>query len=143
VRGEKCAPNACSRYEQISPTDRIRIGVDLTPLLSGGANGGVKPVILEFIRAPADPPNANRFRVGKVDHRFFLVWLGSRFACNHPGLQIWAVTSSDVLVAGRLWAIFPWQRPFARRYRIAPVGPRSDPEAAPGRRSLSVRGGQP
>lgn len=36
---------------QISPTDRIRIAVDLTPMLSGGANGGVKPAILEFIRA--------------------------------------------------------------------------------------------
>jgi glycosyltransferase involved in cell wall biosynthesis len=30
---------------------RIRIAVDLTPLLPGGVNGGVKPAILEFIRA--------------------------------------------------------------------------------------------
>jgi glycosyltransferase involved in cell wall biosynthesis len=30
---------------------RIRIAVDLTPLLPGGMNGGVKPAILEFIRA--------------------------------------------------------------------------------------------
>jgi glycosyltransferase involved in cell wall biosynthesis len=31
--------------------NRIRIAIDLTPLLSGGANGGVKPAILAFIRA--------------------------------------------------------------------------------------------
>jgi glycosyltransferase involved in cell wall biosynthesis len=37
--------------KEISHTDRTRIGVDLTPMLSGGANGGVKPAILEFIRA--------------------------------------------------------------------------------------------
>jgi glycosyltransferase involved in cell wall biosynthesis len=30
---------------------RIRIAVDLTPMLPGGANGGVKPAILEFIKA--------------------------------------------------------------------------------------------
>jgi glycosyltransferase involved in cell wall biosynthesis len=36
---------------QISRARRIRIAVDLTPLLPGGANGGVKPAILEFIRA--------------------------------------------------------------------------------------------
>ena len=36
---------------RISRTNRLRIAVDLTPMLSGGANGGVKPVILEFIRA--------------------------------------------------------------------------------------------
>jgi glycosyltransferase involved in cell wall biosynthesis len=37
--------------KQISGTSRLRIAVDLTPMLSGGANGGVKPAILEFIRA--------------------------------------------------------------------------------------------
>jgi glycosyltransferase involved in cell wall biosynthesis len=37
--------------KQMSRTDRIRIAVDLTPMLSGGANGGVKPAILELIRA--------------------------------------------------------------------------------------------
>jgi glycosyltransferase involved in cell wall biosynthesis len=34
-----------------SPNDRIRIAIDLTPMLPGGINGGVKPAILEFIRA--------------------------------------------------------------------------------------------
>jgi Glycosyl transferases group 1 len=29
----------------------VKIAVDLTPMLSGGANGGVKPALLEFIRA--------------------------------------------------------------------------------------------
>jgi glycosyltransferase involved in cell wall biosynthesis len=29
---------------------RVKIAVDLTPLLPGGANGGVKPALLEFIR---------------------------------------------------------------------------------------------
>jgi glycosyltransferase involved in cell wall biosynthesis len=29
---------------------RVRIAVDLTPMLPGGANGGVKPALLEFIR---------------------------------------------------------------------------------------------
>lgn len=29
---------------------RIRVAVDLTPMLPGGANGGVKPAILEFIQ---------------------------------------------------------------------------------------------
>jgi glycosyltransferase involved in cell wall biosynthesis len=37
--------------KQISGMRRLRIAVDLTPMLSGGANGGVKPAILEFIRA--------------------------------------------------------------------------------------------
>jgi hypothetical protein len=30
---------------------RVKVAVDLTPMLPGGANGGVKPAILEFIRA--------------------------------------------------------------------------------------------
>ena len=30
---------------------RLRVVVDLTPMLPGGANGGIKPSILEFIRA--------------------------------------------------------------------------------------------
>ena len=30
---------------------RIKVAVDLTPMLPGGVNGGVKPAILEFIRA--------------------------------------------------------------------------------------------
>lgn len=34
-----------------SGNDCIRIAIDLTPMLPGGANGGVKPAILEFIRA--------------------------------------------------------------------------------------------
>jgi hypothetical protein len=37
--------------KQVSTMRRLRIAVDLTPMLSGGANGGVKPAILEFIRA--------------------------------------------------------------------------------------------
>src|SRR5271165_2059439 len=54
--GWDLTPNAEPRtptpgMSQISPTDRIRIAVDLTPMLPGGANGGVKPAILEFIRA--------------------------------------------------------------------------------------------
>jgi glycosyltransferase involved in cell wall biosynthesis len=36
---------------QITGKRRLRIAVDLTPMLPGGANGGVKPAILEFIRA--------------------------------------------------------------------------------------------
>jgi hypothetical protein len=36
--------------KEISQTGRIKIAVDLTPMLPGGANGGVKPAILEFIR---------------------------------------------------------------------------------------------
>jgi glycosyltransferase involved in cell wall biosynthesis len=35
----------------LTGTNRIKIAVDLTPMLPGGANGGVKPAILEFIRA--------------------------------------------------------------------------------------------
>jgi len=34
-----------------SSDDSVRIAVDLTPMLPGGMNGGVKPAILEFIRA--------------------------------------------------------------------------------------------
>jgi glycosyltransferase involved in cell wall biosynthesis len=44
---------------QISRAQRIKIAVDLTPLLPGGATGGVKPAIVEFIRAlqrTNDPP---------------------------------------------------------------------------------------
>jgi hypothetical protein len=37
--------------EKASGANRIRIAVDLTSLLPGGANGGVKPAIFEFIRA--------------------------------------------------------------------------------------------
>src|SRR3984893_16979899 len=37
--------------KQESGARRFRIAVDLTPMLPGGANGGVKPAILEFIRA--------------------------------------------------------------------------------------------
>jgi glycosyltransferase involved in cell wall biosynthesis len=32
-------------------TKRVKVALDLTPMLPGGANGGVKPAILEFIRA--------------------------------------------------------------------------------------------
>jgi glycosyltransferase involved in cell wall biosynthesis len=34
-----------------SSDDSVRIAVDLTPMLPGGMNGGVKPAIFEFIRA--------------------------------------------------------------------------------------------
>jgi glycosyltransferase involved in cell wall biosynthesis len=37
--------------QAVSDPKRLRIAVDLTPMLRGGANGGVKPAILEFIRA--------------------------------------------------------------------------------------------
>jgi glycosyltransferase involved in cell wall biosynthesis len=33
-----------------SPDGRIRVAVDLTPMLPGGQNGGVKPAIFEFIK---------------------------------------------------------------------------------------------
>src|SRR6266478_2215236 len=32
-----------------SSKDRIKVAVDLTPMLPGGKNGGVKPAILEFV----------------------------------------------------------------------------------------------
>jgi glycosyltransferase involved in cell wall biosynthesis len=32
-------------------TKQVKVAVDLTPMLPGGANGGIKPAILEFIRA--------------------------------------------------------------------------------------------
>jgi glycosyltransferase involved in cell wall biosynthesis len=32
-------------------TKLVKVAVDLTPMLPGGANGGIKPAILEFIRA--------------------------------------------------------------------------------------------
>ena len=37
--------------QAVSGSKRLRIAVDLTPMLPGGANGGVEPAILEFIRA--------------------------------------------------------------------------------------------
>ena len=37
--------------QAVSGSKRLRIAVDLTPMLPGGTNGGVKPAILEFIRA--------------------------------------------------------------------------------------------
>ena len=43
--------SAPRHMNQVPSTNRIRIAVDLTPMLLGGANGGVKPAILEFIRA--------------------------------------------------------------------------------------------
>ena len=37
--------------QAVSGSKRLRIAVDLTPMLPGAANGGVEPAFLEFIRA--------------------------------------------------------------------------------------------
>jgi glycosyltransferase involved in cell wall biosynthesis len=64
---------------------RIRIAVDLTPMLPGGANGGVKPAILEFIKA------LKRLE----DYRFDFCFFSQALA--HPEIEAIATERDDAI----------------------------------------------
>lgn len=71
----------------------VRLVVDLTPLRPGGANGGVKPAIAEFLKglASSRQPRFSLFLItDSSTEKEALAWLGGKaetLCLDHPGAQ--------------------------------------------------------
>jgi glycosyltransferase involved in cell wall biosynthesis len=94
--------------------NRIRIAVDLTPMLPGGANGGVKPAILQFIKA------LQRFQDPCFDFCFFT------HALTHPEIEAIATERDEVFCLDSLEKMGTVRPSFFAKKRIdvlyAPFG---------------------